>query len=1110
MKVQIQSFKHVAPMIYAYNTPGVTYHEGWTKIGYTEKQTVEERVRQQTRTAGLKYKISWQDFAQYKDGSGIYFTDHDFHAYLQRVKGVKRESGSEWFQIDGKTSYGYFTDFAMRRDSDVKEETYILRKEQAEAVEKAKKHFENGGKQFLWNAKPRFGKTLAAYDLMLKMKAVKVLVVTNRPSIANSWADDFNKFIGWHGTYGFVSETDSLKGKPGVLTRDEHMDKLEELISEGIVYGLVAFESLQGLKGSIHFGGNYDKLKWISDLTFDLLIVDESQEGVDTYKTEWALKNLRYDHVLFLSGTPFKQLASGEFSADEIFNWSYEDEQEAKENWSGDGYNPYERLPRLSMFTYQLSNMIMDTLSKGLDLADEDENVDYFFDLNEFFATDERNGKFIHEEEIKKFLHALVSQEKYPFSTPQLRKELSHTLWLLSRVASAKALAKLLKEDPVFGEYEIIIAAGDGKSEEDDDSTNVKAYNRVKEAIAKNDKTITLSVGQLTVGVTIPEWSGVLMLCNLASASAYMQAAFRAQNPCSFTGTDNKRYRKENAYVFDFDPSRTLIIFDEFANNLRADTANGSGTSEDRRENIKRLLNFFPVLGEDSEGRMVELDAAEILSIPRRLKCQEVVRRGFMSNFLFQNISNIFGAPGVVKAIIEKIEPAKEESKGNRENDFDGIEDVPVDDHGEVEIPEKVVIGKTQDIFGDKIFDIQNDVQKPIEQIIHHEIPDEVVEKIDAVADDILQTVKNRIVEPIADAYERTQKDRRKLEKDVENEFRNEFRKIKDEYKQNTKVATVEFEKARKEAQSKEQLENVQNEYKAKMDNAFSAMKNSLETKVEETVSRKPQELVEKIERQEKEAEKKGYEDKVRDHLRGFSRTIPSFIMAYGDENLTLANFDDYTEDDVFEEVTGISEADFRFLRDGGDYVDPETGAKEFFAGHLFDETVFNDSIQEFLNKKKELANYFDETLEEDIFDYIPPQKTNQIFTPRRVVEKMVDLLEENNPGCFDNPDHTFADLYMKSGLYITEIVKRLFRSKKMKKLFPDDRKRIQHILRNQVYGMAPSRIIYLIATNYILGFDENLKRENTHFVEEDAAEASKNGVLQEVVDKHFGKMTEG
>ena len=176
----------------------------------------------------------------------------------------------------------------------------------------------------------------------------------------------------------------------------------------------------------------------------------------------------------------------------------------------------------------------------------------------------------------------------------------------------------------------------------------------------------------------------------------------------------------------------------------------------------------------------------------------------------------------------------------------------------------------------------------------------------------------------------------------------------------------------------------------------------------------------------------------------------------------------------------------------------------EHWEGHLFDETVFNDSIREFLRKKQELADYFDETHTEDIFDYIPPQKTNQIFTPKRVVKMMVDELEKQNPGCFDDPAKIFADLYMKSGLYITEIVKRLYRSEKMKAIFPDDKERIRHILQKQVYGMAPTQIIYRIATNYILGFDPDMKDATGHFVHADAVDAAKNGTLQLLVDQSF------
>ena len=1105
MAPNIQSFRRVIPMVYAYNTPGVSYNDGWTKIGYTEKQTVEERIRQQTHTAGIQAVLAWKDNAMYKDGSGKYFTDHDFHAYLETEAHSTRRPGTEWFQLDGPTSLQYFNNFAWRMGIDPEQEhaTYELRCEQKEAVEMTKAYFEQGGKEFLWNAKPRFGKTLTAYDLVRRMGLMKVLIVTNRPSISNSWADDFRKFIGWQTNYKFVSENDALQGKPGVLSRDEYVSGVL-LQEEGEESGMVAFESLQGLKGSVYFGGPHDKLRWIKDFEFDLLIVDESQEGVDTIRTDRAFDNITRKHTLYLSGTPFKQLASAQFSEKQIFNWSYADEQEAKQNWDSDDYNPYEPLPRLAMFTYQLSPMIRGKIEKGLVLPEEDESVDYAFDLNEFFATDE-GGRFLHEADIKNFLHALTTQEKYPFSTPELRDELKHTMWYLNRVASAKALAKLLREDPVFSEYEVVIAAGDGR-EKDDDEVAGKAFDRVKKAIAENDKTITLTVGQLTVGITIPEWSGVLMLCNLKSPSSYMQAAFRAQNPCILT-REGKRFRKETAYVFDFDPARTLIVFDDFANNLSKRTVDGRGTTEDRKENIKRLLNFFPVLGEDDEGKMVELDAAQVLSIPRKLKSQEVVRRGFMSNFLFQNISNIFGAPSVVRDIMEKLVPAQEEGGKSNRQALDNMDKVNVDADGEAEVPNEIVIGKTQDLFGDKVYEvIAKDVEESVVCASTSGDFADVDAQIKTLTNAFADKLKRDIVAPLADSYDMTKGAQGRMERQVEQEVKAKFDKLQGDFQQQSRIAKAELARKQREAESEEALQQAEKEYRSTMDDALKALNDTVRAAVQQTIENTPQELVEQLEKKKAEQEKHSVEDEVRAHLRGFARTIPSFIMAYGDENLRLSNFDEYTEDDVFLEVTGITEDDFRFLRDGGDYTDPETGKKEHFAGHLFDEVVFNDSVAEFLKKKNELADYFDESHDEDIFDYIPPQKTNQIFTPRWVVKKMVDLLEENNPGCFDDPNRTFADLYMKSGLYITEIVKRLYRSEAIKAVFPDDKARIRHILRKQVYGMAPTRIIYLIATNYILGFDPELKLETKNFVQADAAEAAKQGKLQQLVDEKFGE----
>ncbi len=1101
MAVEIKTFKQVVPMIYAYNTPGVAYNEGWTKIGYTEKQTVEQRIYQQTHTASIKPVLAWKDNAMYKDGSGEYFTDHDFHAYLESEAGAERRPKTEWFRLDGDTSQKYFNLFAGRRGANPDEErlTYEPRAEQRKAVEKTKAYFQNGGKEFLWNAKPRFGKTLTAYDLVVSMGFKNVLVVSNRPSISNSWAEDFRKFIGWRTGYKFVSDNDALQGKPGVMSREGYCSYIVKAAEKSS--GMIAFESLQGLKGSVYFGGVYDKLKWISDLEFDLLIVDESQEGVDTMRADRAFNNIKRKHTLYLSGTPFKQLASEQFADEQIFNWSYADEQEAKANWRGEDYNPYEALPKMEMYTYQLSGMIREKIEKGLDLSGEEGKADYAFDLNEFFITDE-SGRFAHEEEIKKFLRALTTNEKYPFSTPELRAELKHTMWFLNRVASAKALAKLLKEDPVFGEYEVVLAAGDGKMSEDDETR--KAYDRVKKAIAEHEKTITLTVGQLTVGVTVPEWSAVLMLCNLSSPSSYMQAAFRAQNPCALT-SGGKRMRKETAYVFDFDPARTLIIFDEFANNLIKRTADGHGTAEDRKENIKRLLNFFPVIGEDSEGKMVALDAAQVLSIPRKLKSQEVVRRGFMSNFLFQNIGNIFGAPGIVREILENIAPAHEEGNKKDGGKLKDIGSVSVDENGDALIPDEIVIGKARDLFGDKVYETIASVEDSVAAVGTNSDFAVVSEQIKNLTAAVTEKLNQDIVAPIAGTYEISQGARGRLEKQIKNEVENRFEKLRGDFEQQARIAKVELERKQKDAESEAELKQAESQYRSVVDDALKAFNDTVRDAVKQTIESKPRELIEQMEKKKAEKEKSSIEDDVRSHLRGFARTIPSFIMAYGDGRLTLANFDEYTEDDVFLEVTGITEDQFRFLRDGGDYTDSVTGETKHFEGHLFNEVVFDDSVAEFWRKKEQLADYFDESKDEDIFDYIPPQKTNQIFTPRWVVSKMVDLLEENNPGCFDDPNNTFADLYMKSGLYITEIVKRLYRSEAMKAAYPDDKERIRHILREQVYGMAPTRIIYLIATNYILGFDPELKNETKNFVQADAAEASKNGELHRLVDEKFG-----
>lgn len=1095
--IQIKTAQKVMPMIYAYTTPEIARHNGWVKIGYTE-QEVEKRLGQQLHTADVLYNIEWKGNAIFDDGSGDIFKDKDFHRYLRKLK-YENNGKNEWFKIAVPESRSRFDEFRENRGVLKSLDTvipYQLRPEQEEAVDKALKYSqatENG--EFLWNAKPRFGKTLAAYDLCKKLKAVNVLIVTNRPAIANSWYDDYEKFLGVESGYFFVSETESLKGKKGVVSRAEYTRLIDD-----DPRGCIEFVSLQDMKGAIAFGGKHDKLQEVADMHWDILIIDEAHEGVDTYKTDIAFNQVNRDFTLHLSGTPFKALANDKFPESAIYNWTYADEQKRKRDFqSKDGEaNPYADLPQLNMFTYQMSEIVKDELNQGIEINGETE--EYAFDLNTFFETN--NGKFVYNSSVDKFLDALTTQPKFPFSTEDLRNELKHTFWILDRVDSAKALAKKLKEHPVFRDYEIVLAAGDGKL--DDDDENQKSFDKVRNAIATYEKTITLSVGQLTTGVTIPEWTAVLMLSNMKSPALYMQAAFRAQNPCLFK--ENAKFlRKKNAYVFDFDPARTLTVFEEFANDLNSKTADGRGDADERKENIRELLNFFPVIGEDEGGEMIELDAEKVMSIPRKIRSQEVVRRGFMSDFLFQNISNVFHAPKAVTDIISGLTPVSEKESGLTINQ-DTAKDLSLDENGDVSLPKDYIIGKAQEVFGEKVYaDIG---QALIDNV--NKITAETPETFDDELEKLKQIFKTQAVDPIIEtasqkySEELKPSERKRLEKKIKQNADAEINKVSGDFRIKNNLLESERKKALENCTYSE-VDDINAEFDRQKKEIADKLKQDLSESIDKFVHSSGEGVVSAIETHKREEEKATIETAIRDHLRGFSRTIPSFLMAYGTEDVTLDNFDTIIPDDVFKEVTSITLDQFRFLRDGGDYTDEETGELSHFDGNLFDSVVFNDSVKEFLNKRDALSNYFDESNDEDIFDYIPPQKTNQIFTPKWVVKMMVDMLDKENPGCFDNPDKTFVDMYMKSGLYITEIVKRLYNSEKIKALYPDSTERLQHIFAKQVYGLAPTEIIYRIALRFILGFDKNNSITENNFRLADALVYSKEGTLQEKINELFG-----
>lgn len=1106
MGIKLNTAKQAYPMIYAYSTPQIAAHEGWTKIGYTEDQDVETRIKQQTHTSDTEARLEWKGTAIFDDGSFDRFTDHDFHAYL-RKSGVENKKKTEWFHIDGPAGRSKFYDFKADRGilKALGTIPYTLRKEQAAAVEQTAKYYEaSQDGEFLWNAKPRFGKTLSVYDFCKRVEATSVLIVTNRPAIANSWYSDYAQFMGEQSGYRFVSETDSLKGKPYVLSRAEWLacDKTG-------VKGYIEFVSLQDLKGSMYFGGHFDKLKEVRDNEWSVLVIDEAHEGVDTLKTDTAFDHIKRKFTLHLSGTPFKALANDKFHDGAIFNWTYADEQKAKRDWvSEDGENnPYANLPRLNLYTYQMSEIVKDEMSRGIEIDGETE--EYAFDLNEFFET--KNGRFVHDESVSKFLDALTIQTKFPFSTEELRNELKHTFWLLNRVDSAKALAKKLEEHPVFSNYKIVLAAGDGKL--DDSEETQKSYDKVREAIANNEKTITLSVGQLTTGVTIPEWTAVLMLSNVKSPALYMQAAFRAQNPCMFR-EDGNFYRKENAYVFDFDPARTLTIFEEFANDLSSDTANGKGDMDARKQHVRELLNFFPVIGEDEQGEMIALDAEKVLSIPRKIRSQEVVRRGFMSNYLFQNISGIFNAPQEVIDIISQFTPVEEPKSKEIPITPETKDELNIDpETGEVEIPQEHIIGTATDIFGEKIYgaveDGTFDTQiKDAFENASEKTPEETRTAFDEFKEKFKEETVKGIIDIAKEKYQGNIKasDAKSLEKGLSGQFERTAEKVYNNYQIEQKIAEKDrLEAMRSRHETGKTEAEIEEEFEQKKQDLQANLQDQLSHTVKTFIETSTQDVVETVEKKIKEREKTGIEDSVRDHLRGFSRTIPSFLMAYGNDTVTLATFDAVIPNPVFLEVTSITLDQFRFLRDGGKYKDAETGEEKEFAGNLFDPVVFDDSVKEFLRLKKKLADYFDEKSIEDIFDYIPPQKTNQIFTPKTMVKKMVDMLEKENPGCFDDPDKTFIDLYMKSGLYITEIVKRLYQSERMKEQFPDPKERLRHIFEKQVYGLAPTEIIYHIALSYILGFNEDTKDIKHNFRQLDALPYAKEGTLQEKLDELFG-----
>ena len=484
----------------------------------------------------------------------------------------------------------------------------IFRPEQQDAIEKTKKQFKKSN-QMLWNAKMRFGKTLSALQVVKDMEFRRTLILTHRPVVDKGWFEDFGKIFydSDHYIYGSKNNGDTF-------------ETLESKAAKGNKY--VYFASMQDLRGSEMVGGNFDKDQKVFATSWDLIIVDEAHEGTQTELGKAVMKELTKEHtkVLRLSGTPFNLF--DDFKEEEIYTWDYVMEQRAKMDWDkihfGDP-NPYESLPCLNIYTYDLGKLLHEYIDE-----------DVAFNFREFFRVNESNN-FIHERDIQAFLHLLSKNDKdncYPFSNDEYRKNFRHTLWMVPGVKEAKALSALLQKHDVFQHFRIVNVAGNGDEEEE----NEEALKAVEKAIGPNPEetyTITLSCGRLTTGVSVPAWTAVLMLSGSfnTSASSYMQTIFRVQTPATINGR-----MKEECYVFDFAPDRTLKVIAETAKI----SSKAGKTSKKDRDIMGEFLNFCPIIS--VEGSIMKpYDVPKMLEQLKKVYIERVVRNGFEDGYLYSD-----------------------------------------------------------------------------------------------------------------------------------------------------------------------------------------------------------------------------------------------------------------------------------------------------------------------------------------------------------------------------------------------------------------------------------------------------------------------------------------
>lgn len=586
-------------------------------------KAAKARIDQYTKTAGITYELLHTEIAIFvRDGKIAAVNDKEVHEVLLR-SGIKRKvfdkvnGANEWFCCDLETAKRAIAAVKEGRKALKGSEVTVgqspiqFRPEQREAIDKTLRQFKKGN-QMLWNAKMRFGKTLSALQVVKERGDFRrVLILTHRPVVDAGWFEDFGKIFYDSDEYAYGS-----KSNGDTFVSLERRARREEC-------RYIYFASMQDLRGSELVGGNFDKNNDIFSTPWDLIIVDEAHEGTQTELGKAVMKELTKEKtkVLRLSGTPFNLL--DDFKEEEIYTWDYVMEQRAKAQWDlthpGD-HNPYAGLPRMNIYTYDLGRLMNE-------FADED----IAFNFREFFRTTE-DGEFVHKQHVEDFLNLLTKTREgddvYPFANKRYRDIFRHTLWMVPGVKAAKALAAMLRNHPVFRLFEIVNVAGDGDEEE----PNEEALRKVNNAIGPDPdmtRTITLSCGRLTTGVSVKPWTGVLMLSGShnTAASAYMQTIFRVQTPATINGRV-----KEDCYVFDFAPDRTLKVLAETA---KISTKAGKQTTSDRQQ-LGEFLNFCPIIAVDG-SKMKRFNTEQMLQQLKRVYVERVVQHGFEDGYLYNN-----------------------------------------------------------------------------------------------------------------------------------------------------------------------------------------------------------------------------------------------------------------------------------------------------------------------------------------------------------------------------------------------------------------------------------------------------------------------------------------